>query len=62
MSDADGKSIGDELKRIGYAGSEPVGGFDVDSFFEMHIEQGPILENEGSGWRSRRCASVLRIW
>ncbi|MBG06275.1 MAG: Zn-dependent hydrolase [Rhodospirillaceae bacterium] len=47
MSDADGKSIGDELKRIGYAGSEPVGGFDVDSFFEIHIEQGPILENEG---------------
>ena len=47
MSDDTGKSIGDELKRIGYAGSEPVGGFNVDSFFEIHIEQGPILENEG---------------
>ncbi len=47
MVDADGNSVGDELKRIGYAGSEPVGGFEVDSFFEIHIEQGPILENEG---------------
>ncbi len=47
MVDADGNSVGDELKRIGYAGPEPVGGFEVDSFFEIHIEQGPILENEG---------------
>ena len=46
MQDADGKSVGDELKRIGYAGPEAVGGFPVDSFFELHIEQGPILENE----------------
>lgn len=47
MVDADGNSVGDELKRIGYAGPEPVGGFEIDSFFEIHIEQGPILENEG---------------
>ncbi|MEL0021380.1 MAG: hydantoinase/carbamoylase family amidase, partial [Rickettsiales bacterium] len=47
MVDADGNSVGDELRRIGYAGPEPVGGFEVDSFFEIHIEQGPILENEG---------------
>jgi N-carbamoyl-L-amino-acid hydrolase len=47
MVDADGNSVGDELERIGYAGPEPVGGYEVDSFFEIHIEQGPILENEG---------------
>ena len=47
MADADGNSIGDELQRIGYAGLETVGGFEIDSFFEIHIEQGPILEKEG---------------
>lgn len=47
MADADGRTVGDELSRIGYAGPETVGGFDVDSFFEIHIEQGPILEKEG---------------
>ncbi len=47
MTDADGLSVGSELQRIGYAGPEPVGGYAVDSFFEVHIEQGPILENAG---------------
>jgi N-carbamoyl-L-amino-acid hydrolase len=47
MLDAVGNSIGDELQRIGYAGSEEVGGFEIDSFFEVHIEQGPILESVG---------------
>jgi N-carbamoyl-L-amino-acid hydrolase len=47
MLDAVGNSIGDELQRIGYAGSEEVGGFEIDSFFEVHIEQGPILESAG---------------
>lgn len=44
--DIDGKSMGEELARIGYAGSEPVGGRSVAAFFEAHIEQGPILEAE----------------
>jgi N-carbamoyl-L-amino-acid hydrolase len=44
--DIDGKSMGEELTRIGYAGSEPVGGRPVAAFFEAHIEQGPILEAE----------------
>ena len=47
MLDAVGTSIGDELQRSGYAGSEEVGGFEIDSFFEVHIEQGPILESVG---------------
>ncbi len=45
-ADADGKTMGEELQRIGYAGSEAVGGRDVHAYFEAHIEQGPILEAE----------------
>jgi len=45
-ADQDGKTMGEELQRIGYAGDQPVGGRDVGAYFEAHIEQGPILENE----------------
>jgi N-carbamoyl-L-amino-acid hydrolase len=45
-ADPDGKTMGEELKRIGYAGPEPVGGRPVGAYFEAHIEQGPILEAE----------------
>ncbi|MDF1854034.1 Zn-dependent hydrolase [Pseudooceanicola sp.] len=45
--DAEGKSFGDELKRIGWEGDEPVGARKMQAFFELHIEQGPILEAEG---------------
>jgi len=45
--DADGKTVGDELERIGYKGDEPVGARKMHAFFELHIEQGPILEAEG---------------
>lgn len=45
-ADLDGRTIGDELKRIGYAGDLPVGGRKFKAFFEAHIEQGPILEAE----------------
>ena len=45
--DPDDKRFGDELARIGYAGSEPCGGIPIKAFFEAHIEQGPILEKEG---------------
>jgi len=45
-ADTDGKTMGEELKRIGYAGDEDVGGREVHAFFETHIEQGPILEAE----------------
>ena len=44
--DGEGKAFGDELKRIGFMGEEPVGGRPVHAFFELHIEQGPILEDE----------------
>ena len=45
--DDDGKVFGDELARIGYDGSAPVGGRDIDAYFELHIEQGPELEDRG---------------
>jgi N-carbamoyl-L-amino-acid hydrolase len=44
--DGDGRALGDELKRIGFKGEEPVGARPVHAFFELHIEQGPILEDE----------------
>ena len=47
LEDADGLKLGDELERIGYVGSEEVGGREVHGFFEVHIEQGPILEEAG---------------
>jgi N-carbamoyl-L-amino-acid hydrolase len=47
--DAEGKRFGDELDRIGWRGDEEVGARrdDIRAFFELHIEQGPILEAEG---------------
>ena len=46
LVDRDGLKFGDELERIGFKGSEPIGK-PVHAFFELHIEQGPILEDEG---------------
>lgn len=44
--DMDGKTFGDELKRIGWVGPEKVGARKMHAYFEYHIEQGPILEAE----------------
>lgn len=46
-TDVDGVEVGDALRAIGFAGSEPIGGRQVGAYFEAHIEQGPILEDEG---------------
>jgi len=43
-TDKTGKSIGDELRRIGYSGDKPCKAFPIHAAFEAHIEQGPILE------------------
>jgi len=45
--DAKGLSFGDKLQRIGWRGHEQVGARKMHAFFELHIEQGPILEAEG---------------
>jgi beta-ureidopropionase / N-carbamoyl-L-amino-acid hydrolase len=44
--DRDGVSFGEALDAIGYRGAEPVGQRRFAGLFELHIEQGPILENE----------------
>jgi len=43
----DGKVLGVELERIGYAGSAPLGQFKPHAYLELHIEQGPVLDAEG---------------
>ena len=45
--DMDGKLFGEELKRIGWEGTEKVGARKMHAMLELHIEQGPILEAEG---------------
>ena len=47
IRDRDGKTLGEELQRIGYRGEAPCGGRPIRAMFELHIEQGPILEDEG---------------
>ncbi len=44
---SDGKSVGEELRRIGYAGPAPVGKPNLHRFVERHIEQRPVLDREG---------------
>jgi len=44
--DRDGKRLGEELERIGYIGSEPCIPRPMRAYLELHIEQGPILEEE----------------
>ena len=43
--DTEGKSVGEELARIGYIGSEEPGQHPIGAYFETHIEQGPVLED-----------------
>ena len=46
-TDAQGRSFGAELERIGYNGSDRVSPDEIESYFELHIEQGPVLEQAG---------------
>jgi beta-ureidopropionase / N-carbamoyl-L-amino-acid hydrolase len=43
----DGALVGEELRRIGYAGEAKPGWLRPHAYLELHIEQGPILEDEG---------------
>jgi beta-ureidopropionase / N-carbamoyl-L-amino-acid hydrolase len=45
--DKDGLRLVDELERIGYLGSEPCVPRPIRAYLELHIEQGPFLEEEG---------------
>jgi N-carbamoyl-L-amino-acid hydrolase len=44
-TDTEGKSVKDELARIGYIGDEEPGAHPIGCYFETHIEQGPVLED-----------------
>lgn len=46
-TDLEGKTLGGELERIGYKGTVPAKATPVRAYYELHIEQGPILEREG---------------
>ena len=43
--DTEGKSVKDELARIGYIGAQEPGNHPIGAYFETHIEQGPVLED-----------------
>jgi N-carbamoyl-L-amino-acid hydrolase len=45
--DRAGVKFGDALEAIGYRGTEACGAHKLSAFFEIHIEQGPYLEQEG---------------
>lgn len=46
LPDVAGVTAGEALDSIGYRGPEPAAAFPADAYFELHIEQGPILERE----------------
>ncbi|EMM1341968.1 TPA: Zn-dependent hydrolase [Enterobacter roggenkampii] len=46
-ADHDGITVGEALDNIGYRGEAPARAFPVYACYELHIEQGPILEDEG---------------
>ncbi len=45
-TDTEGKTVKEELTKIGYAGSSVPGKHPIGAYFEAHIEQGPILEDQ----------------
>ena len=45
--DPSGLSVGEALKRIGYAGNMAVGGRPFTAYLEVHVEQGPLLKEGG---------------
>jgi N-carbamoyl-L-amino-acid hydrolase len=46
-TDTEGKTVKDELARIGYIGDQEPGDHPIGAYFETHIEQGPVLEDNG---------------
>lgn len=46
QQDEDKISFGDALKQIGYDGNDKCDIGHIDAYFELHIEQGPILDKE----------------
>ena len=46
LTDTEGTTVANALDAIGYRGDQPATPFQADAYFELHIEQGPILERE----------------
>ena len=46
--DPEGLTVGDELRRTGQLGDVPCKVFPIKAYYELHIEQGPVLENENT--------------
>jgi N-carbamoyl-L-amino-acid hydrolase len=46
LTDTEGTTVAQALDQIGYRGGHPATPFHADAYFELHIEQGPILEKE----------------
>jgi N-carbamoyl-L-amino-acid hydrolase len=46
LTDSDGTTVATALDGIGYRGDQPAAPFPADAYFELHIEQGPILEQQ----------------
>lgn len=46
VTDKEGVSVGEALAQIGYIGEQTPGDHPIGAYFEAHIEQGPILEDE----------------
>jgi N-carbamoyl-L-amino-acid hydrolase len=46
LTDTDGVTVGTALDQIGYRGDQPAEPFEADAYFELHIEQGPLLERD----------------
>ncbi|WP_255193219.1 Zn-dependent hydrolase [Natronobeatus ordinarius] len=47
LEDKAGKTFGEELERIGYRGEAPAEPDDLHRYLELHVEQGPVLEERG---------------
>ncbi len=67
LTDDDGLTFGDELERIGYKGDIEAKPFDIDAYFELHIEQAPELYEKGlplgvvtSGYKSHGMNVIFR--
>lgn len=60
IRDIDGVRLGDELRRIGYAGKAEPGFVKPCAYLELHIEQGPVLDLEGGGLGA--VTGVQAIW
>src|SRR5260370_112786 len=58
--DRDGNRFADALARIGYRGSEQAGAHKLGAMIELHIEQGPILENAGATIGVVTCGQGMR--